>query len=347
MNTVLIVKKGALGDVVRTSYFARALKSKDSVPICIHWLTAPSAIDLLRYNPYVDYLTADSRSVVENKYDCIFSLDDEVEVLKEVALLQGHRVVGAYLNASGRATYSECSSEWFDMGLLSKHGKTKADALKLSNKRTHSQIFQRFFDVESVIPEFFGGPEAAKATARVAAPRKRLIGINPYAGGRWKSKELGEPELLSLVRTLIGVQPDSGEIQVLLLGAGQDYERNSRLQMSLGAREVCAINTDASVLELAGTVGALDLLFTSDSLALHLAAAQSVPYVAFFAPTSAAEIDTFGLGEKVLSTSADYCSYRSNADNTSITAERLIKGAVRLASVVKSRRSRRLLQALA
>jgi heptosyltransferase-2 len=67
------------------------------------------------------------------------------------------------------------------------------------------------------------------------------------------------------------------------------------------------------------------LLISSDSLALHLGIAQRVPFVAFFAPTSAAEIDDFGLGVKITSTSTDYCSYKKDADNSSLTADRLLE----------------------
>jgi heptosyltransferase-2 len=62
---------------------------------------------------------------------------------------------------------------------------------------------------------------------------------------------------------------------------------------------------------------------------MHLAVSQRIPTIAFFAPTSAAEIDSFGLVLKIASTSPDYCSYRPMADNSTITAERIIQ-AVRM-----------------
>lgn len=83
------------------------------------------------------------------------------------------------------------------------------------------------------------------------------------------------------------------------------------------------LGSDASVLDFAAHVKALAFLITSESLALHLAISQSVPSLSFYAPTSAAEIGTFGRGIKVCSTTHDYCSYRPDADNSTITAERL------------------------
>jgi heptosyltransferase-2 len=44
----------------------------------------------------------------------------------------------------------------------------------------------------------------------------------------------------------------------------------------------------------------------------------------FFAPTSSAEIGVFNTGVKVESLSNDYCSYRPDADNSTITAKRIL-----------------------
>jgi hypothetical protein len=69
--------------------------------------------------------------------------------------------------------------------------------------------------------------------------------------------------------------------------------------------------TDNGLLRFAALVSLCSLLITSDSLALHVALARDVRTVAFFAPTSAAEIELYGLGEKVVSTARDYCSYKA------------------------------------
>jgi heptosyltransferase-2 len=78
------------------------------------------------------------------------------------------------------------------------------------------------------------------------------------------------------------------------------------------------------------------VLVTSDSLALHMAIARDVRTVGFFAPTSAAEIELYGLGEKVVSTASDYCSYKPDADNSSITPERLCEAVMRQLALVGS-----------
>ena len=51
--------------------------------------------------------------------------------------------------------------------------------------------------------------------------------------------------------------------------------------------------------------------------------------VVFFAPTSAAEIELYGRGEKVASTAPDACSYRPDADTATLTVERLVPPVLR------------------
>jgi heptosyltransferase-2 len=51
------------------------------------------------------------------------------------------------------------------------------------------------------------------------------------------------------------------------------------------------------------------VVVTSDSLALHLAVALRRRVVAFFYPTSAAEIELCGRGVKIVGEGRSYCSY--------------------------------------
>src|SRR5271167_4234955 len=94
---LLVVKKGALGDVVRTSYFARALKKKFSPSPRVSWVTAPASADLLRLNPYIDDLWFDFKQAEPYRFDRIYSLDDELDTLAGVAGLKADAITGAYL----------------------------------------------------------------------------------------------------------------------------------------------------------------------------------------------------------------------------------------------------------
>jgi heptosyltransferase-2 len=322
---VLIIKRGALGDVVRTSYFAAALKKAHTTSVHITWLTAPSAEPLLQFNPFVDRIATSFDELRGQHYDRIYSLDDELETLQGIATLKTVRITGASLDG-GRPVYTRDAAGWFDMGLLSRFGKERADQLKKENRRGHAEIFCEIFGVERVEPMFNGDPREEQWAREWLGTQYFTIAVNPFAGGRWPSKELREGELRRLISKLLEHDsPDGRPIRVLLLGAGPDRERNLVLADEIASERLWVAETDASPLRLAAVIGASDALISSDSLALHLGIAQRVPFVAFFAPTSADEIDTFGYGVKVVSTAQDYCSYKSDADNSTLTADRLLE----------------------
>ncbi len=322
---ILIIKQGALGDVVRTSYFAKSLREKHGSALRLSWLTAPSSLPLLRFNKHIDDLWTLFSECEPFRFDRIFSLDDELETVTAVARLKASRITGAVLGPDGTRTYTADSAAWFDMGIVSKFGKERADALKAANQRGHAEIFSEIFEVPAVQPSFWGDP-ALEAWAETWLPVDSVnIGINVFAGGRWPSKQLQEQEFMNLIRGLLKMETLSGRpIRITLIGAGEDRAKNAAVAERIGDPRVRVADTDDAILRAAALVGKLDYLISSDSLALHLGIAQRVPFLAFFSPTSAAEIDDFDLGVKVWSTAPDYCSYRANADNSTITAGRLL-----------------------
>jgi len=325
---ILIVKHGALGDVVRTSYFARALRERWGADLRLSWITAPGSAPLLRFNPDIDDLWTSFAEAQPFRYDRVFSLDDEREALEGVARLDAAAITGALLQ-DGRPGYTDDAAGWFDMGLLSRFGKARADELKRLNTRGHGEIYCELFGVPSVRPAFHGNARLDSWATDLLRPHGRVVGINPFAGGRWPSKELPLPELERLIDALLaGDTPLGKGLTVMLIGAGADHGRNLQIAAQRPGARLLVPNTDDSVLRLAALIGRLHYMITSDSLAMHLAIAQQVPTLAFFAPTSAAEIDDFGWVAKVVSTAPDYCSYKKDADNSSITAARLLSSMV-------------------
>lgn len=324
---ILIVKHGALGDVVRTSYFAGALKAKFGAQLELAWVTSRAALPLLADNPHIDRLSTSFADFRDDTFDVVYSLDDEAPVVEAVARLQAKRVSGAFLDC-GKLSYTADAAEWFDMGLLSKFGKARADELKKHNARGHAEIFQRIFAVDAVRPEFFLSAEGKAAAMSFLPGRGALVGINPYAGGRWPSKEIRDDELYALIQAIGERQVFAEPVTVVLFGAGEDRLRNEALAARVAAgpvhQDIVVADTDASLMTLAGYISRMDLMISSDSLAMHLAISQSVPTLVFFSPTSAAEIDAFGRCEKVVSLAPDYCSYAKNCDNSTITAARII-----------------------
>jgi heptosyltransferase-2 len=321
---ILIVKYGALGDVVRTSYFTKCLKDKYGSGLNLTWATSLAATPLLQKNIYIDEICTDFSKIQNKNFDIVYSLDDEYEIVSKVCLLSYKKIIGAYVDTtSKKVTYCEKSAEWFDMGLLSKLGKVLADQRKKSNNRSHGEIFAEIFDTNLPEPIFFGSQEYLSDYVENSQFR---LGINPYAGGRWASKELRLNELGALIQLFLdSVKFRRASGRIILFGANEDRQKNLEIASRFSDESIEVANTDESVLQLASQIKSLNNLITSDSLAMHLAIAQKRPTLAFFAPTSSVEIDDFGLGQKLISTAHDYCSYKKDADNASITANRIFE----------------------
>jgi len=343
MSSIVVLKTGALGDVLRTTSILPGLAAAHPrAPVV--WVTAPEAVDLVRGHPLVarvvaadpardDFVERATGELRDEDLERILSFDDERNVCRLAShlrprLVSGGVLSGAYEDTEGALRYTQDTAPWFDMGLLSVHGIERADELKRCNTASHPGIFAAMLGIEPG-PTRLELTDAARAGAARFFEAHRMgeagvpwVGLNTGAGGRWASKRLPVDRTARLARTISEAR--GGRVGFVLLGGPAEAERNVRLAAELGP-DLRWIDggVDHGVLEFAALVDRLDVLLSSDSLALHVAVARRVPVVCFFAPTSAAEIELYGLGTKVASTAPDACSYRPDADTSTLTVERL------------------------
>ncbi len=341
MQTLLILKTGALGDVLRTTSILPGL-AKSHPELRVTWLTAHAARELVEGHPLVsEVMTVDPNDATQmsaarealskTRWDRILSFDDEQSLCELASALPSEQLSGAHLASDGSRTYSDDVEPWFGMGLLSKAGKARADELKLGNRESHATLFARMLGIEVGETELPLSEAAAQFGAHFAETHslhgKTVIGLNTGAGGRWISKQLSVEKTVEFAAALAEgpvVQP-----AFVVLGGPAERERNLAVLAGLRERGLDAVDagSENSIAQFAAIVSQLTLLLTSDSLALHVGVARRIPIVAFFAPTSGAEIELYGRGAKVLSTSADYCTYKSDVDTSSITVSRLVEAA--------------------
>jgi heptosyltransferase-2 len=165
-------------------------------------------------------------------------------------------------------------------------------------------------------------------------PCRRLpgtVGLNTGAGDRWQFKRWGERETSALSAAL----HDRFGVGVIVCGGPAEAERNRRIVAGAARGGVVAAPTDLGLLEFAALIERCSLLVTSDTLALHLAIAAATPLVAFFGPTSAAEVDLLaGPGEKVVTPLECRCCYLATCDKrphcmTAIPVQAMLEAAGR------------------
>ena len=289
----------------------------------ITWITSRAALPLVAGRPRVDAVAIDGPPDApwrSRRYDWIIALDDDVEPCAVAAQLEADRRSGAYLDAGGRRVYSDDLAAWFGMGILrpeSLGGLAAANQLKRENSRTYGELLYEGLGLPTpvdrpsvVIPRAAYRTAAAWLATSVPHGVGQPVGLNTGAAGRWRFKSWGIDATSALARRLAA----AGNI-VLLLGGRAEAERNAEICARAGDPRVIA-GPDFDLLSFAALIESCAALVCSDSLAMHLAVAAGVPVVAVFGPTSDAEIDLFGRGDKVAAPVPCRRCYLSTCDVT-------------------------------
>jgi ADP-heptose:LPS heptosyltransferase len=134
--SVLIIKLGATGDVVRTTPLLRRLDGP------VSWVTAENNLALLQgIDREVRCVSWENRRRVANtRYELVINLEDDRETSAFLKELKFKQLFGAYLNEDDELTYTSDSRDWFDLSLISTYGLEEADRLKLLNRRTYQEL---------------------------------------------------------------------------------------------------------------------------------------------------------------------------------------------------------------
>ena len=132
-------------------------------------------------------------------------------------------------------------------------------------------------------------------SALPASCRQHIVGLNLGGGGRWKKKQWKPQHFATFGRM---VMEQSGA-RLLLIGGRQEAGLLAELAAQLPAG-VLSSGPDRSLRETAALIGQCSVIVTGDSLALHVASALRVPTVVLLGPTSAAELEMYDRGERIV-----------------------------------------------
>ncbi|MBI2541616.1 glycosyltransferase family 9 protein [Candidatus Woesearchaeota archaeon] len=307
---ILIIKLGAIGDVIRTTAIIPGLKEK--YKNCrIDWAVKKLSFDVLKNNKMIDKVWIIESYKPGKSYDLVISLDDEDMACELASKTGSKKIIGAYIE-DGQKKYTNDSSLWFDMGLISRFGKQRADELKALNRKTHPEIMYNILDLKYKKQEpilnldeknlKFGKEFALKNNI---SKKDFVVGINTGAGGRWEDKKLSIEETCELIDKLSRIK----NLKIILFGGPEEIERNKQI-IKKSKTKVIDAGCSNSLMEFASLVNLCNVLVTSDSLALHIGVALKKKIVAFFYPTSASEIELYERGVKIIGKGKDYCSYK-------------------------------------
>jgi heptosyltransferase-2 len=278
----LILKLAATGDVVRTTSLLRRLEGT------VTWLST-AANQVMLPGPEetpcsLRVVSWENRSgLVGQSFDLVINLEDDPEVAAILECVRVGRLFGGHLN-KGKMAYTEDSRSWFDMSLISVHGREKADTSKFQNRRSYQEL----------IFEGLGWTFAGEEYCLPLTKRSSLTGdvaIAPESGPVWPMKKWAHYERLKL-----------------------ELERQGLIVNFLPKRP--------TLTEHLADVRGHRCLVSGDSLPMHLALGSGVPCVALFNCTSPWEIYDYGILIKLISPLLNEFFYKRDFDARATTAIR-------------------------
>ncbi|MEK6974022.1 MAG: glycosyltransferase family 9 protein [Nanoarchaeota archaeon] len=294
---ILIIKIGAMGDVIRTTTILPELKKKYGNDTKIVWVVNQESKDLLKNNMYIDqiltYGNETALRLQQEKFDVFLSLEVAPPGTLLANLVTAKEKYGLFFDSDGcPSAFNKESIPYLNTVFSNKTNK--------KTKRTYQEaIFEICKLKYNKQPYILSLDEEEKDYAKKLLKHKgeKLIGINIGAGGRWKSKSWHTSKILELIK-LISIK---SRYNIVLLGGKQEDEIKKYLIKNLKNVNINILQNDSNntVREFMSVIDLCEVIITNDSLALHLAIGLNKKTIALFFCTPGWQVESYNIVKKI------------------------------------------------
>ncbi|MDR1195175.1 MAG: hypothetical protein LBL00_01720, partial [Endomicrobium sp.] len=200
---ILIIKLGAMGDVLRTTFILEGLK-KVYPESKILWIVNKNNAHVLENNGYIDSVIINDEKVNEflavNFFDIVINLDLSPESLALAKISCNAKILG-YVTDNNRniVCSNEAALQWLKMSAY--------DKLKKANTFTYQHWMSQITEIPKDNYEIV---VTLQKSSLIKAENflkennvktgKKIIGINPGAGKRWKMKKWRTDGFIALAK---------------------------------------------------------------------------------------------------------------------------------------------------
>jgi lipopolysaccharide heptosyltransferase I len=280
LNKILIVRLGALGDIVHAIPVAAALRR--AWPAAqIHWVVAPRHREILELVPVVDRLIpfddraalAIVRQLRRERYDAALDLQGLIKSAVIARLAGARRVIGFNRKYARESPASLLYSEAFDPGGEGIYAPSETRHVV----RINLGLLERLGIADPAI-EFpiAAAPSSVADALRVQAAGRYAI-LNP--GAAWPNKRWPPDRLAALARAL----RDRHQLaSVVVWGPGERDLAEQAVAAADGSAILSPATTIADIVALARGAA---LMVSGDTGPTHIAAAVGTPLVGIYGPT--------------------------------------------------------------
>jgi ADP-heptose:LPS heptosyltransferase len=264
-EVILIIKLGAIGDVIRTTPLLRVLREKHPAAY-IYWFTYTPEIVPAQYVQRSLNVTPENIELLKNiQFDWLINLDKDPIAISLASSVKAKKKSGFTIDRFGHAVPIGTPAEehkWLT-GLF--------DDLNQSNTKHY---VEEVFDIAGYK---FNGEEyiidlIPTDTQFSIDKSKKVVGLNTGCGGRWVSRLWPTEYWIKLAKDLQNVG-----YEVVLLGGKQEDEKNVFIQKESGAKYFGYFPLPVFV----NLMNECDLIVSSVSMAMHIAIALKKRLVLF------------------------------------------------------------------
>ncbi len=294
---ILIIKLGAIGDVIRTTPLLQAVKSKYPKSK-IFWLThspsvIPDTVDvILKFNQ-------EGITYLENvDFDIVFNLDKDKEACA-LAVKISSKVKKGFLLKDGVPFPADSAAEQkFFTGLF--------DDVNQANKKNYLEEIFEICGFKYSGEKYILSPFDEYSDSWNLDKTKNIVGLNTGCGGRWTSRLWADENWITLASSLI-----KRNYEVVFLGGSQEDEKNKMFAEKTGGKYLGHFHLEKFI----NLVNQCDLVVTAVTMAMHITIGLNKKIVLFNNIFNPNEFELFGLGEIIQPEKECKCFFRGTCVN--------------------------------
>jgi ADP-heptose:LPS heptosyltransferase len=278
---ILIIKLGAIGDIIRTTPLLRKIR-QEFPNANIFWLTYSPEILSSDWVDNILNVNMESLQIIKSiRFDWLINLDKDKLAIALAKSIEADRKSGFTMDRFGNAQPISNKAEEYKWltGIFN-------DISKQNTKHYVQEIFEicefNFNNEEYIL-------EASDKVYKWEIDKsKKVIGLNTGCGGRWISRLWPNEYWIELASSLI----KSG-YEVIFLGGEQEHEKNLILSEKSGGKYFGHFNLDKFI----SLVNECELVVTAVTMAMHIAMGLKKKTIIFNNIFNKNEFYLYGRGE--------------------------------------------------
>jgi len=294
---ILIIKLGAIGDVIRTTPILYPLK-KNFPKAKIFWLTLTPSVVPEQVDSILQFNLRNITYLKSLNFDYLFNLDKD----REACALANE------INAKIKKGYILKDGTPYPAGPEAEHKYFTGvfdDVSKSNTKNYVEEIFElcgfeynREKYILSSFEEYSGSWKIDKS--------KKVVGLNTGCGGRWTSRLWDNENWINLAKELL-----NKNYEVIFLGGEQEDEKNKNFAKATGGKYLGHFPLEKFI----NLVSQCDLIVTGVTMAMHITIGLQKKIVLYNNIFNKNEFELFDLGEIIEPSKECKCFYRPTCVN--------------------------------